>query len=671
MYRFSICTFLAAILSFGFVSLTQAKNNRSLADPHQQNLKKLREYDQGNLTLNHQNYIDLLNEIAIHYRFKNADSIEYYAQRALRDNIRQTYMKGYVTSEIYLAFHFTEEGDYPEALKRYQRIKEEARELGDPNLLVTLLGYWSLHDMYSGAQKELIKHNYESIAICRKNGFLEEEAKLRHNLGYTYYKYGLHDKAHTEYLKADSLWQEAGRMENAAYTQSNIALNALEQGNLENFRVYRNRSIALLEPAKDPLWSSRAYRVAGRYYLQTGQLDSSQYWFDKSQAAIQSLNGRRDQLELYTMYTDLYIKKRDLDLAEEHVLKALELSREFKDSLSLISSYEQYKEIAMLQGDMEKTYAILMEYTDLKSKFDKVVANKSLDFHRAQSDYEREKLEQQTALAKKDWVIAGILILLISVIAILYLARKNYATQKAANRELSQLNASKDKLFSIISHDLISPVNTLKEMLALYKENVLTDSEVLESIPRLKSRVDMSSFTLNNLLYWAQTQMSGFRANPKTVDLKSRASMACELFKEELTAKDLSLDCTIPLGYTVWFDLNHLDVILRNLISNAIKFSPMKGEIRFRLKKSEGFVSFEIHNSGESIPESIVFALQNDYTYSSSPGTQEEKGTGVGLKISKELTELNGGVFGIFAKPEGGTYVEIKLPKAAHLKAVI
>ena len=208
-------------------------------------------------------------------------------------------------------------------------------------------------------------------------------------------------------------------------------------------------------------------------------------------------------------------------------------------------------------------------------------------------------------------------------------------------------------------------------MLALYKDNVLTESEVLDSIPRLKTRVDMSSFTLNNLLYWAQTQMSGFRVNPKVVDLKNRASMVCSLFTEEIEAKKLTPECKIPYGYSLWFDINHLDVILRNLVSNAIKFSPEKGRIRFNIEETENQVIFEIHNEGEAVPQHIILALENDYNYRSSPGTKDEKGTGVGLKISKELAELNGGSFKIYADPTGGTKVCIQMPKAAHFKAVV
>lgn len=672
MNRFSLRTVFVILLACFFVQPLSAKNKgKERRSTHQQNTQLLEKHQTGEVTLEHQEYIDLLNTLADNYKFKDSDCLKFYTDRALKDNSMEKYAKGYLTSKIYMAFYHSEQGNYTEALARFNAIKVATDEMDDPDLSVALLRFWGLHDMFTGSQKELIKHNYESIEICRRHGYAEQEAVLRHNLGWTYFKYDLYDKADEEYMQADSLWRAAGRDQDAAYTLSNAALNALENEDYDAFHKYRSLSIGNLDPNTDPLWSSRAYRVYAQYFLTMGQLDSSKFWLDKSQDLINILNNQRDQLELNTLYAELYTRQQRLDTAETTVLAALALSRKFKDSLSLVTSYELYKDIAMQQGDQEKAYALLLEYTNLKSNFDKAVANRNMEFYRAQQQYEDEMNDQELALAEKNWVIIGILFLLGCVMVILYLARKNYANQKAANKELSQLNASKDKLFSIISHDLISPVNTLKEMLALYKDNVLTDSEVLDSIPRLKTRVDMSSFTLNNLLYWAQTQMSGFRSNPKSVDLKNRASMACSLFTEEIKAKKLIPECSIPVGYNVWFDINHLDVILRNLVSNAIKFSPEKGRIRFNIEEKENQVIFEIHNDGKAISKQITLALENDDTYSSTPGTREEKGTGVGLKITKELTELNGGTFEIFADPQGGTKVRIRMPKAAHLKAVV
>ena len=381
MYPPQIRIFYALLLVCFFVQPLSADNKRKESQvTHRQNTQLLEKHQTGEVTLEHEDYIDLLNELAIFYRFKDSDCLAFYAERALKDNSLDVYPKGYMTSEIYLAFYYSEQGEYAEALKRYNAIKKITDEMNDPNLCVTLLRYWSLHDSFSGAQKELIQHNYESIAICQKYGFIEQEAALRHNWGWTYFKYDLHDRAHQEYVIADSLWQMAGQLENAAYTRSNIALNALENEDYATFHKYRKSSLPFLDPSKDPLWSSRAYRIYSKYFLKMGQLDSCKYWIDKSQDLVNRLNNKRDQLELYTLYTELFTQQQKLDTAETTVIAALDLSRRFKDSLALVTSYEQYKDIAMLQGDQDKTYALLLEYTSLKSNFDKAAANKNLNF---------------------------------------------------------------------------------------------------------------------------------------------------------------------------------------------------------------------------------------------------------------------------------------------------
>ena len=672
MSRFSFVPLLAVVLLI-FTSLPLEANpkRKERRQKRLSQLEQLQEYQAGQYELSHKEYIDLLNVLAISYRYKNTDCIRFYAEMALKHNSEEKYLNGYINSEIYLAYYYSEESKYEEALSRFEKLRAKTDAIGDPELSVNFLRFRAMHDLFSGNQKGLIEHTYESIELCQMHGFKEQEAVLHHNLGFTYYRYGLYNKAGEEYIKAEALWREVNKPENAAYACNNMALNSLEAKDYKTFHKYQKKSIEALNAQQDPLWTSRAYRVYARYYIQKNNLDSALYWTDKSQELIKQLKNKRDQLELNTLYTELYIERRDLEKAEEQALAAIKLSKFLKDSIDLVGAYENYKEIAMLQGDKEKAYALLLEYTDLKTKFDRLAANQKLDFLRAQSQYEVDMAAKESAVAEKNWIILGILFLLFCVISILYLARQNYANQKAANKKLRQLNDSKDKLFSIISHDLISPVNTLKEMLTLYRDNVLSESEVLESIPRLKSRVDMSSFTLNNLLYWAQTQMSGFHANPVEVDLKKRAQMTCSFFKEDIEDKRISLDCKIPLGYKVRFDVNHLDVILRNLVSNAIKFTPEGGRIQFKIDELDNRIAFEVINEGRSIPLEVVEALKDDQTYSSSPGTRQEKGTGVGLKIAKELTELNGGDFELVTPGVNGTTVRIYLPKVSPLKAVV
>ncbi|PQJ15282.1 tetratricopeptide repeat-containing sensor histidine kinase [Aureicoccus marinus] len=672
MRRFSFVPLLAAfVLILTSLPVDAHPKKEERREKGLSQLEQLEEHQSGQKELPHEEYIDLLNELAISYRYKNTDCIRFYSEMALKHNSEEEYLNGYINSEIYLAYYYAEASKYDESLFRFEKLRTKTDEIGDPELSVNLMRFRVMYDLFSGSQKDLIKHTYESIDLCQKYGYKKQEAILHHNLGFTYYRYGLHDKAKEEYTKSEALWNELDQPENAAYACSNMALNAVDAEDYETFHIYRKKSIDILNSETDPLWSSRAYRVYAHYYIKRNNLDSALYWTDKAQKLINQLKNKRDQLELNTLYTDLYIRRMELDKAEEQAIAAIQLSKFLKDSIDLVGAYENYKKIAMLQGDQEKAYSLLLEYTDLKTKFDRVAANQTLDFLRAQSQYDADIAAKESALAEKNWIILGILFLLFCVLAILYLASQNYANQKEANKKLSQLNDSKDKLFSIISHDLISPVNTLKEMLTLYRDNVLSESEVLESIPRLKSRVDMSSFALNNLLYWAQTQMSGFHANPVEVDLKKRAQMTCSFFNEDIENKNISLNCEIPVGYKARFDVNHLDVILRNLVSNAIKFTPEGGEIQFRITELDNRIAFEVINEGVSIPTEVIQALEDDQTYSSSPGTRQEKGTGVGLKIAKELTELNGGEFELVTPGVDGTTVRIYLPKVSPLKAVV
>lgn len=672
MRRFSFVPLLAAfVLILTSLPVDAHPKKEERREKGLSQLEQLEEHQSGQKELPHEEYIDLLNELAISNRYKNTDCIRFYSEMALKHNSEEEYLNGYINSEIYLAYYYAEASKYDESLRRFEKLRTKTDEIGDPELSVNLMRFRVMYDLFSGSQKDLIKHTYESIDLCQKYGYKKQEAILHHNLGFTYYRYGLHDKAKEEYTKSEALWNELDQPENAAYACSNMALNAVDAEDYETFHIYRKKSIDILNSETDPLWSSRAYRVYAHYYIKRNNLDSALYWTDKAQKLINQLKNKRDQLELNTLYTDLYIRRMELDKAEEQAIAAIQLSKFLRDSIDLVGAYENYKKIAMLQGDQEKAYSLLLEYTDLKTKFDRVAANQTLDFLRAQSQYEVDIAAKESALAEKNWIILGILFLLFCVLAILYLASQNYANQKEANKKLSQLNDSKDKLFSIISHDLISPVNTLKEMLTLYRDNVLSESEVLESIPRLKSRVDMSSFALNNLLYWAQTQMSGFHANPVEVDLKKRAQMTCSFFNEDIENKNISLNCEIPVGYKARFDVNHLDVILRNLVSNAIKFTPEGGEIQFRITELDNRIAFEVINEGVSIPTEVIQALEDDQTYSSSPGTRQEKGTGVGLKIAKELTELNGGEFELVTPGVDGTTVRIYLPKVSPLKAVV
>ena len=246
------------------------------------------------------------------------------------------------------------------------------------------------------------------------------------------------------------------------------------------------------------------------------------------------------------------------------------------------------------------------------------------------------------------------------------LNRNSAKNQKKANQSLEELNHTKDKLFSIIGHDLRTPIGTLQELLELYTSNEISEEEVAKLAPSLKENVDRSSFTLNNLLFWAKTQMNGINPEIKAVNVKEIARRICDTFTTRIEDKGLDIQCTIDPELILMADPMQLEIILRNIISNAIKFSSKGGIIRFNsLKSKNGFAEITIQDSGIGMNKTLVEAVKQHETIISTPGTLGEQGTGIGLQIVKDLVRINGGRVEIDSELHQGTSIFLYFEKAA------
>jgi two-component system, sensor histidine kinase LadS len=217
---------------------------------------------------------------------------------------------------------------------------------------------------------------------------------------------------------------------------------------------------------------------------------------------------------------------------------------------------------------------------------------------------------------------------------------------KVAQRtaELQESNATKDKLFSIISHDLRSPLNTLKGMLSALEVNILNEKEVKAIISDIRRRLDSTDTTLNDLLQWAISQMEGTGIHQEQILLKDAVSNSITLFETVAQSKQITLSTDIPSTIQVYADLNHLKVILRNLIANALKFTNAHGTITISAKaERKGLVLISVKDTGIGMTDQQVKQLFEKNTLHTTRGTQNEKGTGLGLLLCKDFVEKNGG----------------------------
>jgi two-component system sensor histidine kinase/response regulator len=235
------------------------------------------------------------------------------------------------------------------------------------------------------------------------------------------------------------------------------------------------------------------------------------------------------------------------------------------------------------------------------------------------------------------------------------------ASQKV---ELKKLNASKDKFFSIIAHDLRAPFSGLLGITDFIIKNLenFSQSDIKEHLDSLREAAETVYTLLENLLSWSRLQRGTMKKQPEDIRLDEIAAQNMRLFASSAEQKQISLVNQIPEGTTAYADKHMIDTVMRNLLSNALKFTYTGGVISLLAHKNEKDVEFAISDTGTGIPqEDIPQLFQIDIKYSRA-GTAGEEGTGLGLILCKDLIEKNGGTILVESEVGQGTTFTVRLP---------
>jgi signal transduction histidine kinase len=231
-----------------------------------------------------------------------------------------------------------------------------------------------------------------------------------------------------------------------------------------------------------------------------------------------------------------------------------------------------------------------------------------------------------------------------SFIDITYRKQAEEALQNS-EAELRELNATKDKFFSIIAHDLKSPFNSILGFSEILKDEArdLDIDSIVEYAGIINSSVLHTFGLLENLLNWARMQQGRIPFEPQKILLNSIVNTEFEGLKNSAIQKNIKLIKNIDENLIITADENMLSTVLRNLVSNAIKFTPNGGEVKVEASVEDDNVKISVSDTGIGIkPETIrkLFKIETSFT---TRGTENEKGTGLGLLLCKEFVEKHGG----------------------------
>jgi signal transduction histidine kinase len=232
------------------------------------------------------------------------------------------------------------------------------------------------------------------------------------------------------------------------------------------------------------------------------------------------------------------------------------------------------------------------------------------------------------------------------------------------NKQLSDTIQLKNRIFSVIAHDLRSPVVNILYMLNLLKEKEYKekyDAFANSSIQYAQLVISL----LENMLVWGRDQEDKIKFSPEKRDLADIILTNLSIFKETSDKKEIAVNFTQVGNSLAYFDKDLLDIIIRNLLSNAVKYTPRGGRISILLKEKTQkgeYMMLKICDNGTGIPETKQKYLFTSAEIESTPGTENEKGTGLGLKLCYELVKINNGTIVIESKTGEGTCFIITLP---------
>jgi len=622
-----------------------------------------------------------------------ADSAKAIAlQLPNRDNIRKFYFR--------LGVIHHGKGEFAEALEIYKEGVALVSKEGDKDLEAGF--YMSMSDIYNK-----ITDYASAIDVCEKAiqlfGELKDQggqASIYNNLSGTYIQLKDYTTAYKYATKALTMFEAEGPMSRGVgsikLVIANILLNADETSLSKIGASGKNRfqrviklmkeSIPIAEFNKDLGLKSEMLIAMGVSFEKLNQMADATRAYELSLAvalegpdlnvlaATYSTVGRFFHRQQNNRKGVNYLH-RALDMSTQSGL--LEVEREAAESLS--NYYERQKQ-------MDSAFYYYKRFSNVENQiFNKEKENEftrkklKLDFSIKEKEYavEQEKIKQQLAEKKLEisfknkieWLMGILTLVVISAAWFFYKSKKKTqelnATIEAQRQSLSELVQVKDKIFSILTHDMRSPVNSLISFVYLLENDEINKDQLEQYAKELGNTLRGTSALMENLLNWAGTQLQGFDMKIENLSVYTIVEEVLTSFGATLKQKNIHISNSINENDWALADKNLLALVIRNLISNALKFSYSGKAIRLSVEYNETEVMVCIADEGMGMSAEAMEQINKNTTntMSSTYGTNKEKGTGLGLLLCKSFLSMMTGKLTAKNNQPQGAIMTIYLPK--------
>ena len=491
-----------------------------------------------------------------------------------------------------------------------------------------------------------LKYLNEALDIFKANSASKYIANVYMQVANTYYAINKLDSALLVYKDAQKLYETTGDIHIMAYIEGNIGNIYLKQNKLDSARSNLSRAINYLDKTDD----------------------------------LQAL------IPYCILASDTEILADNLPSSLHYAAKALQLAEKEESPIRKRDAYAQLMSVYAAMGEYHLAYDYQNKYLHLRDSIINIetitqMANMRADFEVAQK---QNKLDRLEASRKMMNIVFGITAFsLVVVMFLLTIVRRNSNRRKvlykelldkqkalkASKKELEQVNASKDRLFSIISHDLRSPVATMSGLSDILKQ-YLDNNQIQEARELNKSIYDTLEsieFMLNNLLHWSVNQQNILNNTREVFDLIPFITKLTKAYNQTANIKQIDLKLETALQtLVIESDINSWGIVVRNLVNNALKFTMPGGQVVIKISNQDRFAVLEVIDNGIGMTAEQLNSLFKFTEQKSSWGTRNEKGQGLGLVLTHEFVKRDNGVINVTSEPGKGTHFRIAIPVIIH-----
>ncbi len=524
-----------------------------------------------------------------------------------------------------------------------------------------------------------------------------QAARLMNNMGALYYEQQNFQMAIQQFKKGYELATEVNDLSTQIRSLNNVALNLVQSNELDSAMAYAELSINLNKKAGSPYLTSFAHRVIGDVYLAKGNYDSAQAIFRRSLDMAQAQGVKSFEAGVLHRLGNAFLLDGKLAEAEKILIQSVELSgaNGFLDELA--KSHRYLARVYEERGDIKRAFFHQSNYlvlndsllskssrdrlSLLQNMFEKNLQESELELLKAQNENQAYRLQT----SRRYSIFFAFTAILIGILGVrlFFMNRKavkfnsdlveqqrkieqqNNALAEQSD-QLKEMNETKNKLFSILGHDLRGPISQVKSVVDLLLAGHLDQDEFSGLLQVLNKDIDSVNFTLNNTLKWSMSQMDGFQVNPSVFDLREVVDNSLSLLKTSILEKELSVFNQMESKVEVFADQDLIEVVIRNILNNAVKFSNPEDAVTIFSETDDKMVHWYVLDQGIGMnEEQIELLLSDSYSLTKSrPGTYKEKGSGLGLQLAKEFTRKCGGEITIDSHPGHGTKFCVSLPLA-------